>query len=54
MDEAKDSVTCIQVTDAEIMTGSADGRLRRYDIRAGQMFSDYIGSKCNTHLYCGI
>ena len=45
MDEAKDSVTCIYVTDYEIMTGSADGRTRRYDIRAGEMCCDFVGSK---------
>lgn len=46
MDEATDSVTSIAVSDHEILTGSADGRSRRYDIRAGQMFSDFLGSMC--------
>ena len=45
MDEAKDSVTSLYVTDHEILTGSADCRVRRYDLRAGEMQSDYIGSK---------
>ncbi|XP_046578150.1 WD repeat domain-containing protein 83-like [Haliotis rubra] len=44
MDEAKDSVTSIQVSDHEILTGSADGRVRRYDLRNGKLFSDYIGT----------
>ncbi|XP_064605225.1 WD repeat domain-containing protein 83-like [Liolophura sinensis] len=43
LDEAKDSVTCIQVSDHEILTGSADGRVRRYDLREGKMAVDSIG-----------
>ncbi|KAK7099882.1 WD repeat domain-containing protein 83-like [Littorina saxatilis] len=43
MDEAKDSVTSIQVSDHEILTGSADGRIRRYDLRIGRIFADFIG-----------
>ncbi|ELT93971.1 hypothetical protein CAPTEDRAFT_226222 [Capitella teleta] len=43
MDEATDSVNCIQVTDFEILTGSVDGKVRRYDLRNGEMISDYIG-----------
>ena len=50
MDEAKDSVTCLCVTDHEILSGSADGRIRRYDLRMGQIQSDFIGSKCS--LFC--
>ena len=45
LDEAKDSVTCLQVSDHEILTGSADGRIRRYDIRQGKLYADMIGSK---------
>lgn len=45
MDEATDSVNCIQVTDFEILTGSVDGKVRRYDLRNGEMISDYIGSE---------
>lgn len=45
MDEAKDSVNCIQVTDHEILTGSVDGRIRRYDLRKGEMIVDNIGSE---------
>lgn len=43
MDEAKDSVTCLQVSDYEILTGSADGKIRRYDIRNGKLYADLIG-----------
>ena len=45
MDEAKDSVTSIQVSDSEILTGSADCCLRRYDLRKGKMHCDFVGSK---------
>lgn len=44
IDDAKDSVTSIEVTDHEILTGSADSRIRRYDLRSGEMLSDYMGS----------
>ncbi|XP_022314567.2 tyrosine-protein kinase transmembrane receptor Ror2-like [Crassostrea virginica] len=43
LDEAKDSVTSIQVSDHEILTGSADGFFRRYDLRTGKMHADFIG-----------
>ncbi|XP_013396649.1 WD repeat domain-containing protein 83 [Lingula anatina] len=43
LDEAKDSVTSVAVSDHEILTGSADGRVRRYDLRMGDMHSDFIG-----------
>lgn len=43
LDEAKDSVTSIQVSDHEILTGSADGYFRRYDLRTGRMHADFIG-----------
>ena len=48
LDEAKDSVTSIQVSDYEILTGSADGCIRRYDLRNGKMTVDLIGSKSYT------
>ncbi|XP_014813503.1 PREDICTED: WD repeat domain-containing protein 83 [Calidris pugnax] len=44
LDEAKDGVSSVKVSDHEILSGSVDGRVRRYDLRAGQLFSDYIGS----------
>lgn len=31
------------VTGHEILTGSVDGRARRYDIRAGRLSTDYLG-----------
>lgn len=44
MDDAKDSVTTLAVCAHEILSGSADGRMRRYDVRMGQLTCDYIGS----------
>ncbi|KAL8577418.1 hypothetical protein ACOMHN_021598 [Nucella lapillus] len=43
LDEASDSVISLQVSDHEILTGSADGKLRRYDLRVGRLFVDCIG-----------
>lgn len=43
LNEAKDCINAIQVTDYEIITGSVDCAVRRYDIRIGQMFSDFVG-----------
>lgn len=43
MDEAKDSVTSVKVSDHEILVASADGYIRRYDLRVGEMYSDCIG-----------
>ncbi|XP_063217048.1 WD repeat domain-containing protein 83-like [Bacillus rossius redtenbacheri] len=40
---AKDSVTSVQVTDHEVLVGSLDCRLRRYDIRSGELFTDFVG-----------
>ena len=45
MQEAKDSVSSVQVTDHEILTGSLDGQIRRYDIRNGEMIADEMARK---------
>lgn len=42
-DEAKDSVTDVVVWDAEIVSGSVDGRVRSYDLRMGMCQVDVIG-----------
>ncbi|KAJ4293635.1 hypothetical protein N0V90_008919 [Kalmusia sp. IMI 367209] len=42
-DEAKDSVTDVVVFDAEIISGSVDGRVRSYDLRVGMCQVDIIG-----------
>lgn len=43
MRDAKDGITSLAVTDYEIVTGSVDCKVRRYDIRANRLFSDFIG-----------
>jgi mitogen-activated protein kinase organizer 1 len=44
LEESGDSVTSLDVSDHEILVGSADCRVRRYDLRNGQMLVDYVGS----------
>ncbi|KAM8793901.1 WDR83 protein, partial [Eudromia elegans] len=44
LDEAKDGVSSVKLSDHEILAGSVDGRVRRYDLRAGELHSDYVGS----------
>lgn len=43
LEDAKDSVTSVQIKNFEIITGSVDGRLRTYDLRAGQLSTDVVG-----------
>ncbi|CAE6517845.1 unnamed protein product [Rhizoctonia solani] len=43
LDEAKDSITCIHIGVTEIITGSVDGHVRTYDMRMGELKSDFIG-----------
>ena len=45
MDDAKDSISSVQVTDHEILAGSLDGQVRRYDIRNGRLVSDEMARK---------
>ncbi|XP_076665999.1 WD repeat domain-containing protein 83 [Andrena cerasifolii] len=40
---AKDSISSVRVSDHEILTSSFDGKIRRYDIRVGEMYGDYMG-----------
>lgn len=43
LEETKDSVTSIDVSDHEILVGCADSKVRRYDLRNGHMHTDYVG-----------
>jgi len=45
LSEARDSVSCVSVAEAEIWAGSVDGRVRVYDVRMGSMSVDVIGSR---------
>jgi mitogen-activated protein kinase organizer 1 len=42
MDEAKDSVPTLQLLKHEILSGSVDGKVRRYDVRFGKLTCDTI------------
>lgn len=42
MDDAKDDVPTIDVSDHEILAGSVDGSVRTYDMRAGMMHADFL------------
>jgi mitogen-activated protein kinase organizer 1 len=42
LEEARDSVTSVDVKDEKILTGSVDGHVRCYDIRMGQLCVDDI------------
>ncbi|XP_065833950.1 WD repeat domain-containing protein 83-like [Oscarella lobularis] len=44
IDDARDSVTSLQVTDYEILTGSVDSYVRNYDLRMGKLYQDCVGS----------
>ncbi|CAM0140230.1 unnamed protein product [Umbelopsis sp. WA50703] len=44
LEDCKDSVMSLQIVGVELIVGSADGRLRNYDIRMGQLHEDYIGA----------
>jgi mitogen-activated protein kinase organizer 1 len=45
LSEAKDSISCIEIVDAEIFAGCVDGRVRVYDMRMGRVGVDVIGRK---------
>ncbi|XP_060516920.1 WD repeat domain-containing protein 83 [Cylas formicarius] len=42
--EAKDCITSIKVTEHEILTGSVDCSVRRYDLRNARCDSDFVGA----------
>jgi len=43
LDDAKDSIPSLQVSQHEILTGSVDGYTRLYDLRKGRLTEDCIG-----------
>jgi len=50
-EEAKDSISSVQVIGREIVTGCVDGRMRLYDVRMGMVFVDVVGRKYILCLY---
>lgn len=45
LQEARDAVQTMHVASTAIITGSVDGHVRTYDLRKGELRSDYIGRK---------
>ena len=43
MEECKNSVTSLDVSDHEILVGSADSRIRLYYLRKGSLDTDFVG-----------
>jgi hypothetical protein len=43
LDEARDTVQTIHVAPTFITTGSVDGHTRTYDLRKGELRSDFLG-----------
>lgn len=43
IDDAKDSVSSVMLSQQEILSGSIDGKVRNYDLRMGQLRVDCIG-----------
>ena len=43
LEEARDAVQALHITHGTIMTGSVDGSVRTYDLRMGQLRTDFIG-----------
>ena len=43
MEEWKDSVTSLDVSDHEILVGSADSRIRLHDLKKGSLDTDFVG-----------
>jgi len=44
LEEARDSIQTLHVGPTFIVTGSVDGHIRTYDLRMGELRSDFIGS----------
>lgn len=45
LEEARDAVQTLHVGPTSIVTGSVDGYVRTYDLRKGELRSDFIGCK---------
>jgi mitogen-activated protein kinase organizer 1 len=54
LEDAKDSISTIDVKDARIGVGSLDGNVRIYDIRKASVGLDYFGSAAVTSLSLGL
>jgi mitogen-activated protein kinase organizer 1 len=43
LDEAKDAIQTLHVGASQIISGSVDGNLRVYDLRMGELRTDFLG-----------
>ncbi|XP_051158746.1 WD repeat domain-containing protein 83 [Leptopilina boulardi] len=43
LNDAKDSISSVKVSDYEILSSSFDCKIRRYDMRNGELLTDYMG-----------
>jgi mitogen-activated protein kinase organizer 1 len=43
LEEARDAVQALHIGSTYITTGSLDGHVRTYDLRKGELRSDFIG-----------
>jgi hypothetical protein len=50
LDEARDAVQTLHIGPTFIVSGSIDGHVRTYDLRMGELRSDFIGRACNMYL----
>lgn len=42
LEEARDSITSLVIRGATVIAGSVDGNVRTYDIRQGELRTDYF------------
>ena len=49
LDEARDGVQTLHVGPTFIVSGSIDGHVRTYDLRMGELRSDFIGRGCSMY-----
>lgn len=50
LDEARDAIQTMHVGPTSIITGSVDGHVRTYDLRKGELRTDYIGRTFSSRL----
>ena len=53
LEDARDAVQTIYVGKTYIVTGSVDGHVRTYDLRMGELRTDFFGRMCVSLEPCG-
>lgn len=51
LDEARDAVQTIHVGPTYLIAGSVDGHVRTYDLRMGELRSDFIGRELSAFMF---